>query len=78
MLKTPVCWESERAQVVFDEQCLILLGINLSERHANYGGLVLQCFVMTELKRLCVLENRYDVSDVVGLEVFCIASVAYH
>lgn len=34
--------------------------------------------MMTELKRLGVLENRYDVSDVVGLEVFYIASVAYH
>lgn len=62
---------------MFDEQCLILLGINLCERHANYGGLVLLCFVMTELKRLCVLENRHDVGNVVGLEVFYIASVAY-
>jgi len=58
---------------MFDEQCLILLGISLCERHANCGGLVLQCFVMTELKRLCVLKNRYDVDDVVGLEAFYIA-----
>lgn len=33
--------------------------------------------MMTELKRLCVLENRHDVGDVVGLDVFYIASVPY-
>ena len=34
--------------------------------------------MMTDLKRLGVLENRNDVSDVVGLDAFYIASVAYH
>ena len=33
---------------------------------------------MAELERLSVLENGYNVGDVVGLEVFYIASVAYH
>ena len=60
------------------EQYLILLAIDLCERHDNGGGLVLQGVKMTELKRLGVLENGYDVGDVVGLEVFYIASVAYH
>ena len=77
-LKTPVCWRGERAKVVLYEKYLILLAINLCERHDNSGDLVLQGVMMTELKRLGVLENRNGVSDVVGLDVFYIASVAYH
>jgi hypothetical protein len=57
---------------------LILLAIDLCECRDNSGDLVLQGVMMTELKRLGVLENRYGVGDVVGLEVFYIASVAYH
>jgi hypothetical protein len=40
--------------------------------------LVLQRIVMSQLECLRQMEHGRDVCDVVGLEVFCIASVANH
>jgi hypothetical protein len=40
--------------------------------------LVLQRIVMSQLERLGETKHGRHISDVVGLEVFCIASVANH
>jgi hypothetical protein len=63
---------------VFDEEFLILFGVDQAYRSIDDRYLVLQGIVMTQLERLCQVKYGRDVGDVVGLEMFCIASVARH
>jgi hypothetical protein len=63
---------------VFDEEFLILFGVDRAYRGIDDLDLVLQGIVMTRLERLRQLKHGRDANDVVWLEVFCIASVANH
>jgi hypothetical protein len=63
---------------VFDEEFLILFGVDRAYRSIDDLDLALQGIVMTRLERLRQVKHGRDVNDVVGLEVFCIASVASH
>jgi hypothetical protein len=63
---------------VFDEQFLILFGVDQAYRGVNDRDLVFQGIIMAQMERLCQMKHGRDVGDVVGLEVFCIASVASH
>jgi len=77
-LKSPISRGVEGTEIVFDEQFLILLWVNRAYRGVDGRDLVLQRIVMSQLERLRQMEHGRDVGDVVGLEVFCIASVANH
>ena len=63
---------------MFDEKFLILFGVDQAYRGVDGRDLVLQGIVMTRLERLGQVKHGRDVDDVVGLEVFYIASVANH
>lgn len=63
---------------MFDEEFLVLFGVDQAYRGVDGRDLVLQGIVMTRLERLGQVKHGRDVGDVVGLEVFYIASVANH
>jgi len=63
---------------VFDEEFLIFFGVDRAYRFIDDRDLAFQGIVMTQLERLRQVKHGRDVNDVVGLEVFCIASVANH
>jgi hypothetical protein len=63
---------------VFNEQFLILLWVDRAYRGVDGRDLVLQRIVMSQLERLREMKHGRDIADVVGLEVFYIASVANH
>lgn len=63
---------------MFDEEFLVLFGLDRAYRDIDDRGLALQGIVMTQLERLRQAKHGRDVGDIVCLEVFCIASVANH
>ena len=63
---------------MFDEEFLVLFGIDQAYRGVDGRDLVLQGIVMTRLERLGQVKHGHDIDDVVGLEEFHIASVADH
>jgi hypothetical protein len=63
---------------VFDEEFLILFGVDQAYRSIDDRDLVLQGIEMTQLERLCQVKHGRDVDDVDRLEMFCIASAANH
>ena len=63
---------------MFNEQFLILLWVDRAYRGVDGRDLVLQRIVMSQLERLREMKHGRDIADVVGLEVFYIASVANH
>lgn len=76
--KSPIGRAVKRTEIVLDEQFLILLRVDQAYRGVDGRDLVLQRIVMSQLERLREMKRGHDVGDVVGLEVFCIASAANH
>jgi hypothetical protein len=65
VLKSPIGWGVEGTQIVFDEEFLILFGVDRAYRSIDDLDLALQGIVMTRLERLRQVEHGRDVNDVV-------------
>ena len=63
---------------MFNEQFLILLWVDRAYCGVDGRDLVLERIVMSQLERLRQTKHSRDIGNVVGLDVFYIASVANH
>jgi hypothetical protein len=64
-LKSPIGGGVEGSQIVFDEELLILFGVDRAYRSIDDRDLALQGIVMTRLERLRQAKHGRDVDDVV-------------
>jgi hypothetical protein len=63
-LKSPIGWGVEGTQIVFDEEFLILFGVDRAYRGIDNRDLALQGIVMTRLELLRQVKHGRDVNDV--------------